>query len=220
MRAACMQKPRRMPGLRGGPARDRTLDPMIKSHLLYQLSYRTIFQVGCDQPGRKCRSEISKLCIVFRGSASRPWPLASGRAVAGAACSSAFAPACAKCLSPGGGMTKAPAFAGAFGDPAGARTQDPYIKSVMLYQLSYRIGRHRGRPDFEAAKVTAAPACTSTRPIITPQRRTTCTGSGLARLAASFSDDGQPLEGLAAVEQVPVGGQRPVVCGTKVLAHL
>jgi hypothetical protein len=28
---------------------------------------------------------------------------------------------------------------GFFGDPAGARTQDPYIKSVMLYQLSYGI---------------------------------------------------------------------------------
>ena len=26
-----------------------------------------------------------------------------------------------------------------FGDPAGIRTQDPYIKSVMLYQLSYGI---------------------------------------------------------------------------------
>jgi hypothetical protein len=26
-----------------------------------------------------------------------------------------------------------------FGDPAGARTQDPNIKSVMLYQLSYGI---------------------------------------------------------------------------------
>jgi hypothetical protein len=26
-----------------------------------------------------------------------------------------------------------------FCDPAGARTQDPYIKSVMLYQLSYGI---------------------------------------------------------------------------------
>ena len=25
-------------------------------------------------------------------------------------------------------------------DPAGIRTQDPYIKSVMLYQLSYGIG--------------------------------------------------------------------------------
>ena len=24
-------------------------------------------------------------------------------------------------------------------DPAGTRTQDPYIKSVLLYQLSYRI---------------------------------------------------------------------------------
>lgn len=33
---------------------------------------------------------------------------------------------------------KAPA-EGLFGDPAGARTQDPYIKSVMLYQLSYGI---------------------------------------------------------------------------------
>ena len=30
-------------------------------------------------------------------------------------------------------------------DPAGARTQDPNIKSVMLYQLSYRIiSRKRG----------------------------------------------------------------------------
>jgi hypothetical protein len=27
----------------------------------------------------------------------------------------------------------------AFGDPAGIRTQDPYIKSVLLYQLSYGI---------------------------------------------------------------------------------
>jgi hypothetical protein len=26
-----------------------------------------------------------------------------------------------------------------FGDPAGTRTQDPYIKSVLLYQLSYGI---------------------------------------------------------------------------------
>ena len=26
-----------------------------------------------------------------------------------------------------------------FSDPAGTRTQDPYIKSVLLYQLSYRI---------------------------------------------------------------------------------
>ena len=26
-----------------------------------------------------------------------------------------------------------------FCDPAGTRTQDPYIKSVMLYQLSYGI---------------------------------------------------------------------------------
>ena len=26
-----------------------------------------------------------------------------------------------------------------FSDPAGIRTQDPYIKSVLLYRLSYRI---------------------------------------------------------------------------------
>jgi hypothetical protein len=26
-----------------------------------------------------------------------------------------------------------------FGDPAGTRTQGPYIKSVLLYQLSYEI---------------------------------------------------------------------------------
>ena len=30
-------------------------------------------------------------------------------------------------------------FWGIFSDPAGIRTQDPYIKSVMLYQLSYEI---------------------------------------------------------------------------------
>ena len=29
------------------------------------------------------------------------------------------------------------------GDPAGTRTQDPYIKSVLLYQLSYQIGNKR-----------------------------------------------------------------------------
>ncbi len=32
-----------------------------------------------------------------------------------------------------------------FRDPAGARTQDPNIKSVVLYQLSYRIiFQHKG----------------------------------------------------------------------------
>ncbi len=28
------------------------------------------------------------------------------------------------------------------GDPAGTRTQGPYIKSVLLYQLSYEINLH------------------------------------------------------------------------------
>ncbi len=28
-----------------------------------------------------------------------------------------------------------------FCDPVGTRTQDPYIKSVLLYQLSYGINR-------------------------------------------------------------------------------
>ena len=31
----------------------------------------------------------------------------------------------------------------ASGDPAGIRTQDPYIKSVMLYRLSYEIDPSR-----------------------------------------------------------------------------
>ncbi len=30
-------------------------------------------------------------------------------------------------------------FLAVLSDPAGIRTQDPYIKSVMLYQLSYEI---------------------------------------------------------------------------------
>ena len=34
---------------------------------------------------------------------------------------------------------KAPDFSEALSDPAGIRTQDPYIKSVLLYQLSYGI---------------------------------------------------------------------------------
>ena len=37
------------------------------------------------------------------------------------------------------GTKKPQLFVGAFCDPAGIRTQDPYIKSVLLYQLSYRI---------------------------------------------------------------------------------
>ncbi len=36
-------------------------------------------------------------------------------------------------------MEKSPRFSEGFCDPAGARTQDPDIKSVVLYQLSYRI---------------------------------------------------------------------------------
>lgn len=184
---------------------------MIKSHLLYQLSYRTIFQVGCDQPGCKCKTERSKLCASFFGSRQA--------------------------------KEKPRLPPGPFSDPAGARTQDPYIKSVMLYQLSYRIGRHRGqppgRPDFEAAKVTAPAASASTGAIFTSLRRTRWTDLGFIPLAAfatvvfrhapwavpegtlaSFPDDGQPLEGFAAVEQVAVGGQCAVVCGTKVLAYL
>ena len=37
-----------------------------------------------------------------------------------------------------------------FGDPVGTRTQGPYIKSVLLYQLSYEINRmfsRTGRKD-------------------------------------------------------------------------
>lgn len=34
---------------------------------------------------------------------------------------------------------KNPWYSRGFSDPAGTRTQDPNIKSVMLYQLSYRI---------------------------------------------------------------------------------
>ena len=36
-------------------------------------------------------------------------------------------------------MQNAPICIEAFCDPAGIRTQDHYIKSVMLYQLSYGI---------------------------------------------------------------------------------
>ncbi len=42
-------------------------------------------------------------------------------------------------------------------DPAGIRTQDPYIKSVLLYQLSYRIIKivsNCGISVIEVAKVT------------------------------------------------------------------
>ena len=44
-------------------------------------------------------------------------------------------------------------------DPAGIRTQDPYIKSVMLYQLSYEINSSFFSPlealfEIEDAKVT------------------------------------------------------------------
>jgi hypothetical protein len=42
-------------------------------------------------------------------------------------------------------------------DPAGIRTQDPYIKSVMLYQLSYEIvllACLKGISVIEDAKVT------------------------------------------------------------------
>ena len=41
--------------------------------------------------------------------------------------------------------TKIPAIGGDFAldcDLAGARTQDPYIKSVLLYQLSYQVKKN------------------------------------------------------------------------------
>ncbi len=44
------------------------------------------------------------------------------------------------------------AIASAFRDSAGTRTQGPYIKSVLLYQLSYRIIPVT-LPCFGAAKV-------------------------------------------------------------------
>jgi hypothetical protein len=37
------------------------------------------------------------------------------------------------------GNKKALQYLQGFGDLAGTRTQDPYIKSVLLYQLSYQI---------------------------------------------------------------------------------
>ncbi len=40
-------------------------------------------------------------------------------------------------------------------DPAGIRTQGPYIKSVLLYQLSYRI-LQKPLFVFDAAKVRAS----------------------------------------------------------------
>jgi hypothetical protein len=38
-------------------------------------------------------------------------------------------------------------------DPAGTRTQGPYIKSVLLYQLSYRIINLRTLFPFRAANI-------------------------------------------------------------------
>ena len=46
---------------------------------------------------------------------------------------------CGTGFSPQGLKGKSPGFRRGFCDPAGARTQDPDIKSVVLYQLSYRI---------------------------------------------------------------------------------
>ena len=40
-------------------------------------------------------------------------------------------------------IKKAKQFCFALSDPTGARTQDPNIKSVVLYQLSYRVFRNR-----------------------------------------------------------------------------
>jgi hypothetical protein len=50
------------------------------------------------------------------------------------------------------GNEKSPLDKEAFCDSAGIRTQDPYIKSVLLYQLSYRIflGNVRIKPPFIA----------------------------------------------------------------------
>ncbi len=39
----------------------------------------------------------------------------------------------------GGVSTNFTTRANKFCDPTGARTRDPYIKSVLLYQLSYRV---------------------------------------------------------------------------------
>jgi hypothetical protein len=40
-------------------------------------------------------------------------------------------------------------------DPAGTRTQDPYIKSVLLYQLSYGIDKNQPKSSgfFGSAKI-------------------------------------------------------------------
>jgi hypothetical protein len=54
-----------------------------------------------------------------------------------------------------------------YGDPAGTRTQDPYIKSVMLYQLSYgiqsivlqRFENDKNRSRFERAKIVENGLC-------------------------------------------------------------
>src|SRR5579862_5007646 len=55
------------------PARARTVDPLIKSQLLYQLSYRDIIRFkdkyfrGCQPPGDKSFMTSSKSCAKVRG---------------------------------------------------------------------------------------------------------------------------------------------------------
>ncbi len=51
-----------------------------------------------------------------------------------------------------------PAFRRIFCDPAGTRTQGPYIKSVLLYQLSYEINLSL----FGSAKIQVATYHTKT----------------------------------------------------------
>ena len=43
---------------------------------------------------------------------------------------------------------KKPGCSARFSDPAGTRTQDPYIKSVLLYRLSYEI-EPTNSPDYK-----------------------------------------------------------------------
>ncbi len=113
-------------GKSGGRSRARTYDPLIKSQLLYQLSYTPAKR----EAGYVASSIRAVQGIILRLVRAAWHAEGRKRQKAGDSLSPAFS---------------TPMVRGNLGGRSRARTYDPLIKSQLLYQLSYTPRATRGR---------------------------------------------------------------------------
>ena len=89
-----------------------------------------------------------------------------------------------------------------FSDPAGTRTQGPYIKSVLLYQLSYEIGASEKRPQIYSCFLFTQPLLRISEWKMEKVRKTAVLQHRMTLEWARFIQI-QPIRGQLTVERCP-----------------